>query len=37
VGVLTIAIAAALLGYFAAALLFKSWLRSRIRRRRAAS
>jgi uncharacterized protein len=36
VGVLTIAAAAALLGYFGAALLFKTWLRRRIRRRRAA-
>ena len=35
VGVLTIAAAAAVLGYFGAALLFKTWLKSRIRRRRA--
>jgi uncharacterized protein (DUF2062 family) len=34
VGVLTIAAAAAVLGYLGAALLFKSWLRSRVRRRR---
>jgi len=36
VGILTIAAAAALLGYFGARLLFKSWLRSRVRRRRGA-
>ena len=35
VGVLTIAAAAAVLGYLAATLLFKTWLRSRVRRRRA--
>jgi hypothetical protein len=37
VGVLTIAALAALLGYLGASLLFKSWLRSRVRRRRASS
>jgi uncharacterized protein len=36
VGVLTIAALAAVIGYFGAALLFRSWLKSRIRRRRAA-
>jgi uncharacterized protein (DUF2062 family) len=35
VGVLTIAVAAAAVGYFGSALLFRIWLRSRIRRRRA--
>ncbi|MGN6058055.1 MAG: DUF2062 domain-containing protein [Sphingomicrobium sp.] len=37
VGVLTIAFAAAVIGYSSAALLFKSWLRRRVRRRRATS
>jgi uncharacterized protein len=34
VGVLTIAVAAAVIGYFAAALVWTSWLKSRIRERR---